>query len=73
MTKNNSTALRCEACDEEMVKINLLIDGESLIMASCSNCDTRSWHRGADPVELNGVLHDLSATRTRYRRDLANR
>ena len=73
MTKSNAAALRCEACDEEMVKINLLIDGESLIMASCSNCDTRSWLRGDDQVELDGVLHDLSATRTRYRRDLANR
>ena len=72
MAKSSTPAIRCEACDDEMVKINLLIDGESLIMASCSNCDTRSWHRGDDQVELDGVLHDLSATRTRYRRDLAN-
>ena len=73
MTKPTTPAPRCESCGEEMVLINLLIDGEPLIMASCSACDTRSWHRGGDQVDLDGVLHDLSATRTRYRRDLANR
>jgi len=63
----------CVCCGEPLVEINLLIDGEQLTMRSCSLCDTRSWHRGADEVELAGVLADLSSTRTRYRRDLASR
>ena len=63
---------RCE-CGDEIVEINLLIDGEEITMCSCSNCDRRSWHRAGEPIQLDGILHDLSAAPTRYRRDLANR
>jgi transcription elongation factor Elf1 len=63
----------CEVCRHELVEINLLIDGEELTMRSCSVCDTRSWHRGSTPVELGGILADISSSPTRYRRDLANR
>ena len=42
----------------ELVRINLLIDGEELTMCSCSTCDRRSWHRGNEEVQLGGVLHD---------------
>ncbi|HNI34222.1 MAG TPA: hypothetical protein PLV93_02420 [Microthrixaceae bacterium] len=63
----------CAACGEIVVEINLLIDGEDLTMRSCSQCDTRSWHRGGAPVELGGILADLSSSPTRYRRDLASR
>jgi hypothetical protein len=63
---------RCE-CGDELVRINLLIDGEELTMCSCSTCDRRSWHRGGEQVELGGVLHDLSSLPTRYRRNLAAR
>lgn len=63
---------RC-VCGDELVKIDLLIDGEELTMHSCSRCDARSWHRKGERVQLGGVLTDLSATQTRYRRDLATR
>ena len=63
----------CPACANEMVEINLLIDGEALSMRSCATCDTRSWHRGESQVDLGGVLADLSSSPTRYRRDLASR
>jgi hypothetical protein len=66
------TDTRC-TCGEELVRIDLLIDGEELTMCSCSNCDRRSWHRGGEEVALDGVLADLSSVPTRYRRDLANR
>jgi len=65
--------VRCTGCGESVVEINLLIDGEELTMRSCSNCDNRSWHRGGAPVELGGILADLSSSPTRYRRDLASR
>jgi hypothetical protein len=63
----------CDACGQELVEIGLLIDGEKLTMRSCGGCDRRSWHRGAEQVDLGGVLADLSSTPTRYRRDLAGR
>lgn len=63
----------CVGCGQEVVEINLLIDGEDLTMRSCSNCDHRSWHRGGAQVDLGGILADLSSTPTRYRRDLASR
>jgi hypothetical protein len=63
---------RC-VCGEELVRINLLIDGEAITMCSCSHCDRRSWMRGNEEIELDGVLHDLSSLPTRYRRNLASR
>ena len=65
--------VRCGGCGDTVVEITLLIDGEELTMRSCSNCDNRSWHRGGAPVELGGILADLSSSPTRYRRDLASR
>ncbi len=62
----------CARCGEETVEIGLTVDGHRLVMRSCSNCDLRSWHRNGEAVELDGVLTDLSATKTRYRRSLAN-
>jgi len=64
---------RCTECGEPVVEINLLIDGQAITMRSCSECDTRSWHRDGLEIDLGGVLADLSNTPTRYRRDLANR
>jgi hypothetical protein len=55
-----------------MVEIALTIDGSDLMMRSCSICDTRSWHRDGESVALDGVLHDISAVPTRYRRSLSS-
>lgn len=62
----------CNGCGRDLVEIGLTIDGSRLVMRSCSTCDTRSWHRDGDPVELEGVLTDLSAVPTRYRRSLSS-
>jgi hypothetical protein len=53
-----------------MTQINMVIDGNPLTLRSCSQCDTRSWHRGDESVDLGGVLADISARPTRYKRDL---
>lgn len=62
----------CQGCGHEVVEIGLVIDGARLVMTSCSTCDTRSWRRDGDPIELDGVLTDLSAVPTRYRRSLSS-
>jgi len=62
----------CTVCGNEDVEIGLTIDGSRLIMRSCSVCDTRSWLRDGDQVDLDGVLHDISAVPTRYRRTLSS-
>lgn len=62
----------CPNCGNELVEIGLTIDGSRLMMRSCSVCDTRSWHRDGEAVELDGVLADLSAVPTRYRRTLSS-
>jgi hypothetical protein len=54
-----------------LVEIGLTIDGDRLMMRSCSACDTRSWHRNGETVDLDGVLHDISSVPTRYRRSLS--
>lgn len=65
--------ITCPECGDPVVEINLLIDGQAITMRSCAECDTRSWHRDGQEIELGGVLADLSSTPTRYRRDLATR
>lgn len=62
----------CRTCRNELVEIALTIDGSRLTMWSCSTCDTRSWHRDGETVELDGVLHDISSVPTRYRRSLSS-
>lgn len=64
--------MECPSCGDDVVEIGLTVDGHRLVMVSCSNCDLRSWHRDGEVVKIDGVLTDLSATRTRYRRSLAN-
>lgn len=61
----------CTTCGNKAVEIAMTIDGAQLLMRSCSNCDTRSWHRDGESVELGGVLTDISAVPTRYRRSLS--
>lgn len=61
----------CDVCANEVVEIGLNVDGARLVMRSCSVCDTRSWQRDGDGVDLDGVLHDLSSVPTRYRRSLS--
>ncbi len=60
----------CATCAEALAEINMVIDGKPLTMRSCSHCDTRSWHRGDEAVDLGGVLADISSRPTRYKRDL---
>lgn len=62
----------CATCGKELVEIGLTIDGSRLVMRSCADCDTRSWHRDGETVELEGVLADLSSMPTRYRRSLSS-
>lgn len=57
-------------CDHDKVEIAIVVDGTRLLMRSCSECDVRSWHRDGTSVELDGVLHDISITPTRYKRSL---
>ena len=71
-TRATGSTTHC-VCGDELVRINLLIDGEAITMCSCSRCDRRSWLRGDEEIELGGVLHDLSSLPTRYRRNLASR
>jgi len=65
-------AARCEVCGTDLVEIDLTVDGADLIMRSCSKCDTRTWERDGDTIELDGVLTDLSSADTRYKRSLSN-
>lgn len=62
---------KCPVCGNEMVEIGLTVDGSDLVMRNCSECETRTWHRGDEEVDLDGVLHDISSVPTRYKRSLS--
>lgn len=66
-------AARCSACGDVVAEIHLVIDGEALTMLACTPCDRRTWLRSGLPVSLPSILADVTASPTRFRRDLAVR
>jgi hypothetical protein len=54
------------------VEIELTVDGSDLVMRSCSTCDTRTWRRDGEAVDLDGVIADISSAPTRYKRSISN-
>jgi hypothetical protein len=59
---------RCEQCSRELVVIGFLVDGAKLVMRSCSSCDTRTWHLGSLPVDLDTALAAVGHSAGRRRR-----
>ena len=45
---------RCRAA--RLVVIDLMLQGESVRLHSCSHCDTRWWERNGERIALDGVL-----------------
>jgi len=62
---------RCVRCGDQLVEIELIIDGHPMTMRSCTKCDHRTWIRDGHAVDLPAVLSGISSARTRYRRDIA--
>lgn len=61
--------MRCP-CGGVFVAVDLLVDGQELIMRSCADCETRRWHRDGEPVPFAALLADLTDADTRYRRQI---
>jgi hypothetical protein len=53
----------CERCGGSLVTITFTIGGEPRTMRSCSTCDHRTWLAGTRPIDLGGVLAELSDAR----------
>ena len=63
----------CRACGNELVEIALTIDGSHLIDARRARSATPAAGTvTASRSQLDGVLHDISAVPTRYRRSLSS-
>ncbi len=52
-------AERCGACSQELVKIEMLVDGRDLVMVSCQKCDTRMWTHAGEPIDLADALDEV--------------
>lgn len=63
--------MRCEICDDELVQIDLLVDGRPLTLRSCGDCGHRLWFDRTDPVALDGILAVITEAAPRYRRDMS--
>ncbi|MEM7339374.1 MAG: hypothetical protein AAF467_12050 [Actinomycetota bacterium] len=55
---SDSSALpgRCERCQGELVSIQMMVDGDDLVMESCKECDTRRWHLAGHQIDLHQAL-----------------
>lgn len=56
---NDESVPTCPKCQAVLVNIQLLVDGENLVMLSCSGCDTRSWSLGGEEVDLGRALSEV--------------
>ena len=56
---------RCSGCGRTHVEISLEVNGRTMAMRSCSNCDTRQWYGPDGERALDGVLADISAASAR--------
>ena len=54
---------RCDLCGTPTVEIGLQVGEGRVTMRSCSRCDRRSWVSDGEPVEIQGVLEKIGATR----------
>ncbi len=57
----------CPRCRAELVQIQLLVDGNNLLMRSCSQCDTRSWSLSGETVDLKRALTEVGVRSGRGR------
>jgi len=61
----------CQICAAPLVEIVIPLSEDDMVMASCSNCDRRSWRgrgtRGKVPIEhvLDGIHNDRARVRSR--------
>ncbi|MEI2653918.1 MAG: hypothetical protein V9G12_17540 [Microthrixaceae bacterium] len=63
--------LRCGVCNDQLVQIDLLVDGRSLTLRSCGDCQRRVWFDRSDRVPLDGILTVITEAAPRYRRDMS--
>ena len=58
----------CDRCRRQVVVIGFVLDGTRLVMRSCATCDTRTWHLGSRPVDLDTALTAVGHGAGRSRR-----
>lgn len=62
----------CTSCGTALVTITLDVAEGTRTLLSCSRCDRRVWLADGEPIELDGVLADLS-DRMMRRAEIAER
>lgn len=60
----------CPSCAAPLVEIGIVQAGTSVVMRSCSGCDTRWWARDGQPVALGAVLETVASAKKPARRTL---
>ncbi|MGH9068591.1 MAG: hypothetical protein ACRD0J_14055 [Acidimicrobiales bacterium] len=56
--------MTCPVCHRSrMIEIGLTLAERSVVMRSCSTCDTRWWQEDGQPAALPRVLELAAATR----------
>jgi hypothetical protein len=53
----------CPSCSAPLVEIGLVQAGTSVVMRSCSGCDTRWWVRDGEHVALGAVLATVAGAK----------
>ncbi len=51
---------RCPRCEKPIVEITIRVDGEDVVMQSCSACEGRWWFTDGKPMPLGGVLERIN-------------
>lgn len=57
------TTTRCARCSSPLVEIRIDRAETTVVMQSCSRCDTRSWQEDGRPVGLPEILSTVGTKR----------
>lgn len=58
-----------EACGSPLSSIRINVDGRTLLMESCDNCDRRRWQLAGEQIDLQEALHQVGEHAGRRRTD----
>lgn len=49
----------CRICSSQVSQINIKVDGNTLILESCDQCDARRWRLDGQPIDLQQALDEV--------------
>jgi hypothetical protein len=63
MASSMTSTSVCPRCSSPLAEIHLDQAGRTMVMRSCSTCDSRWWERDGEQVALGAVLDTVASSK----------